>query len=559
MMKKLVLICLLMAAVSCAGQTNLYVDGSVVASGNGTTWTNAYKTLGEALTIANNSSFSIKFTIRIAQGTYYPPGAQTSANQNATFAITRYNVALLGSYGTGGTPVSAIHPTTLSGNIGSLTSNTDNSYQVMTIAGAVPFGNADSLLIQDLNFTAGNAVGVGSHVVNNQTIANGAGAGINVVGVPSGVLVKNCKFSNFISYQGGSAIFAQTADLLIDACSFTNNSTSSNGGALYASSNGSLYVLNSTFSNNVTLSGQGGAIYTEGGGTGSTSSSIYADGCNFTNNHATRGGGIASIGGYLSLHACTFTNNLATNASLVAYGGAIFACDGCAGGGASNIDSCYFAANSSDNAGGAMYGTGTSYSFIKRCTFSGNKTGGSGGGLFADSYQVDSCQFSYNSAGSGGGLFYGGGYLKNVTYCNFLNDTANTGGGLLIRQVAYSRIAPSPGILEVLEGACTIILVLPALFHVVPSPKIQPRKEVVYTMRAIITMEVPRSIILYSAVIWQPSQGVEYTTTVHPALSESKTAPLPEIEPAFLPMAFAMSIHHRLSSIQLYGMGQAVA
>ncbi len=78
------------------GQHSLYVDGSLPASGDGSSWINAFNTLGDALDRANSCQ-SID-TILVAQGTYYPTGWQGFTDRTASFNISRSSIHLVGGY-----------------------------------------------------------------------------------------------------------------------------------------------------------------------------------------------------------------------------------------------------------------------------------------------------------------------------------------------------------------------------------------------------------------------------------------------------------------------------
>src|SRR4051812_23543346 len=101
MRKYLLLLCLI-ASLAAKGQTSLYVDSSVSASGAGTSWSSAYKTLNEALDSVNKGNTSTKYTVHIAKGTYYATGIQSGTDRDSTFLIARGGVTLLGAYPPGG-------------------------------------------------------------------------------------------------------------------------------------------------------------------------------------------------------------------------------------------------------------------------------------------------------------------------------------------------------------------------------------------------------------------------------------------------------------------------
>ncbi|SDD50324.1 hypothetical protein SAMN04487996_101183 [Dyadobacter soli] len=154
----------------------LYVDASVSASGDGTSWGTAFKTLKEAMDLAGCIDLQ---TVFVARGTYYPTGDQGGTDRDATFAITRRNIKIYGGYPSGGgvRNVSA-NPTILSGNIGNPADATDNSYHLMTIAGAP--NTTDSIRIDGFIFVDGRADGSGTNAIGGQAVARDHGAGLYV-------------------------------------------------------------------------------------------------------------------------------------------------------------------------------------------------------------------------------------------------------------------------------------------------------------------------------------------------------------------------------------------
>ena len=93
LMRKLLLLLLLLGVLQKAtAQTALYVDSSMTTSGAGTTWATAYKTLNEALNVANGGSASVSYNIHIAKGTYY-----TESNpRDSAFGLLRNGLRVYG-------------------------------------------------------------------------------------------------------------------------------------------------------------------------------------------------------------------------------------------------------------------------------------------------------------------------------------------------------------------------------------------------------------------------------------------------------------------------------
>ncbi len=235
-----------------------YVDQNATGLNDGTTWTDAFTDLQDALTTATGGD-----QIWVAAGIYKP--ANTS-DRNVSFELVG-NVAIYGGFN--GSENSSderdriANETILSGDIGAVGDNSDNSYHV--VQGAV------GATLDGFTITAGNAVGA--------TNENGGGffndAGIN------GVHVENCQFSENHAVQGGAVEnnYCEGANTFYN-CLFQGNSSTISGGAI-ANHNTPAHLVNCLFIGNTTSGSYGSAIYNWGGG--STSKIIN---CTFTKNEA---------------------------------------------------------------------------------------------------------------------------------------------------------------------------------------------------------------------------------------------------------------------------------
>jgi hypothetical protein len=141
--------------------------------------------------------------------------------------------------------------------------------------------------------------------VNNSTVSNNTGSGINNYG-----------------------------SLTVSGSTISGNSTRGDGGGIENIGGGTLTVTNSTLSNN---SGSGGGISNEGGCTATVS------GCTLSNNSAGNGGGIRN-GGTLTLSDSTLTGNSALNG-----GGGIFDF------GTLTVSASKLTGNSAGNEGGGIW------------------------------------------------------------------------------------------------------------------------------------------------------------------------------------------------------------
>jgi M6 family metalloprotease-like protein len=246
-------------------------------------WDNACS-LQDALTSASSGG-----EIWVAAGTHKPT---TVDDRSSTFHLLE-GVALYGGFTGNETSRTQRNPTAnvtiLSGEIGAVTTNIDNSYHVVTgVIGAT---------LDGFTFTAGNANGnnpndrgggayneSGSPSFTNATFTSNSakfGGGMyNSSGTSP--LVSNVTFSSNLANQGG-AIYNSTSSPTLTNVTFTGN-LANFGGAIYNSTS-SPTLTNVTFSGNSATTHYGGAIYN------STSNPTLTN-VTFTGNSANYGGGM---------------------------------------------------------------------------------------------------------------------------------------------------------------------------------------------------------------------------------------------------------------------------
>ncbi len=433
-MKNLCLIACLFIFTNSRAQVNLYVDSSATASGAGTSWATAYKTLNEALNFANAASTTTQYNINVAKGTYFPTGSQAGTNRDSTFAILRGGMKLYGGYPSGGGVRDFVtNPTILSGNIGLSTDSLDNCYHVFVLSNIA--ATSDSAIVDGFSIVRGNANGTGTKSFNGLSFNRNYGGGIYNNGTSAKVKFANCIFMiNFASTQGG-AMFNNNAQPGIFNSSFIANRCPGDGGAinnsgsavnisscdfsansncaLYHFGNSQLTIASSNFVNN-TGNNLSGAIYQNGQGVCTITFTT------FTNNVGTSAG---AFSGYnLNLTGCSFTGNRSLQE-----GGAISCNQG-------TIAGTTFRGNKATISGGAIYYYGNSSSTLTVSNSVFSRDTAAFGGAFSSTNTnnpvFNNCSFYWNRADYGGAINSIGITLNGSTISG--NTAAVNGGGCYI-------------------------------------------------------------------------------------------------------------------------------
>ncbi len=312
--------------------TVIYVDVSATGNNDGSSWSNAYNLLQDALAAASSGNY----TILVAEGTYKPDqgGGQIPGSRTATFQLQN-NVAIYGGFPSGGCVgwtgrYIKGHETILSGDLSgndvdvndpcdlpTEPNRAENSYHVVTGSGT------DATAILDgFTITAGNA---------------NAGA--------------------WPDNEGGG-MFNSLANCTVNKCKFVENSSSAGGGAMRNDNQSNLHASNCIFFRNA---GGGG-----GGGVKNYDSSPTLVNCSFISNKGFtgghNGGGLYNISSSPAVTNCLFSNNSAV------YGGAVSNIVGSC----PTITNCTFSANWASVFSGAINNWNNSYPIITNCIFWGN-------------------------------------------------------------------------------------------------------------------------------------------------------------------------------------------
>ena len=378
-----------------------YVDDSASGTGDGTSWTNAFTNLQDALSVAAMSE-----QIWVAEGVYVPGAAETD-----TFQLVN-GVEIYGGFdGESGTEgnFDEQDPTkfhsVLSGDIGG--NDTTDQNGIVTNAANIAGQNSDhvvssagtdsSAVLDGFTITAGQADG---------TFPNEFGGGMcNVPGSPT---LANLLFSGNTALLGGGMYNSLGSAPSLTNVNFSGNTaTGTSGGGMANEDGGDPILVDCTLTGNSAVE--------DGGGMYSIGSSPTLTNVTFSNNTAGRGGGMHSDSGSQSLTNVTFLANSAGS-----------------GGGLSNVAanvnviSASFLGNSAESAGGGIYNIGSS-PVLANASFLGNSAGIAGGGIYNSGGNpvLANALFSGNSAeGGGGGAIYNSGSSPTLTNITFARNSA---------------------------------------------------------------------------------------------------------------------------------------
>lgn len=349
-----------MAAISTAaavhagpGPTPLYVDAAAPAGGNGSSWSQAFRDLQDALALAKIDPNPAKqYDIRVAQGVYTPD--RGTGNRAMTFLVAS-GMTLTGGYA----GMNAANPdlrdpsqfvSVLSGDLNrddapGFGNTTDNTYSVVRIEPIrYPLTGQPEIVIDGLMITG----------ANDSTGVYGGGGGISISSSNKTVRIANCHILNNRSRYGGGVY--SSSPVRIEGCVIAGNrATTSAGGGVAASEveiHASRIVANAA-------SGAGGGVQ---------ANTLTATSTEFSDNASSlRGGGISCASA--SLDRCVIAGNSATS-----QGGGLWAY--------SNLSSMSWslvAHNTSAIGAGIYFESGAL--FAANCTIVANAASSAGGAL----------------------------------------------------------------------------------------------------------------------------------------------------------------------------------
>jgi hypothetical protein len=261
-----------------------YVDCDAGGMDDGSSWTNAFNDLQDAL-----SSASGGHEIWAAEGTYKP----TSGTSRSVYFQLVQDVAVYGGFA--GTETGrhqrdwTSYETILSGDIGTTGDANDNSYHVVS--------GADDAILDGFTVTGGNASTTRFH--------SQYGGGIVCFSVSS--TIRNCTIKSNNAFRAGGGMYnARPCSPTIANCFFIDNTATYSGGGLCndAWGYGDCYaeVTNCVFTGNE--ASYGGAVNNRFG------LSTFTN-CTFSKNEAsTNGGAMFNAGAEAPVTNCIFWSNI---------------------------------------------------------------------------------------------------------------------------------------------------------------------------------------------------------------------------------------------------------
>lgn len=340
----------------------VYVDPNASGEDDGSTWEDAFTSLQEAINYAG-AAYELNGTsvdVWVVAGTYYTGTERTDA------FIMQQGVNLYGGFAGDETSFDerdyTTNETILSGEIGDTSDLTDNSYHVVV--------GADDVILDGLTISDGYADGLDGSTYDNKgggLLNYEAGnRNIPIIDYTLGfdITISNCTFSNNyaetggasytfhggnptysnVTFSGNSAKYGgAVADVagtnaIYENVTFEGNSALYKGGASFTDYGSMATFYDSSFSNNSSGTA-GGAIYVLDRASQEIEnetdfdliddtwdnlydiySSVYVDGCSFTDNIAGSNGGAMYVyeSSYGKILNSSFESNSAVDAAIVA-------------------------------------------------------------------------------------------------------------------------------------------------------------------------------------------------------------------------------------------------
>ena len=329
----------------CIGGT-IYVDANASGANNGSSWTDAYIYLQDALGSATSGD-----DLWVAQGTYKPDQGVgiTAGDRNATFEL-KNGVAVYGGFPVGGDVFGGrdpdVYESVLNGDLADNDNDnisydeptrTENSYHVVSSAETnhtaildgfvITGGNANGSEIPyywgggiyneneptpDWDCTTEGPTIINCNIIRNSSMGEGGGMYNRYSCSP---IIKECIFENNASSWGGGAIKNDTSHPIVSDSIFLKNNVTSDGGAI-DNEEASPKITNCHFYGNK-ASNKGGALVNW-----MTNNNPIFTNCIFVGNTAVTGG-VVDVHNYwepassINFINCIFADNQAINGDVL--------------------------------------------------------------------------------------------------------------------------------------------------------------------------------------------------------------------------------------------------
>ena len=354
-----------------ASETNIvYVNLDATGEDDGSSWANAYTDLQAAIENAPSNS-----QIWVAAGTYTP--TLVANDERRSSFVLPDEIQVYGGFAGDEANLSerdvTANTTILSGDLGTLEDNSDNSAHVVTM-----LDTSSSSVLDGFTITGGNA-------------------DVQDLGID------------------GGGIFSERSQAILRNLIVTNNTAAGLGGGMYIQDSFN-QLTNVDFVSNTANSG--GAVYNN------TSGTIFTDTTFEANSSDSSGGAILNEDSSIFIDEAVFTGNLAG-----ASGGAVYNAD------LSNsvINDALFEGNSSGDNGGAVYNADSS-PVLTNVEFRSNNATATGGAIYTFGEETQTTVangiFEGNTAEFGGAIYSN---LTNNRGINltFANNVATLNGGAI--------------------------------------------------------------------------------------------------------------------------------
>lgn len=410
----------------------LYVDVNSSGADNGSSWTDAFRSLRTALCAASTAGGAVT-EVWVANGTYRTD--PQAVNPSFSFQLVD-GVAIYGGFAGGETQREDRNPVAnvcilsgdmLGNDLGGPTyfpfdaSYNENAYHVVQGDGVGPTAVLDGFTIEGGKASlsppgADEGRGGGIYLNNSSPTLSNLIIQRNLSLVFGGGLfcsagdpaITSCQFIENYSDDalgggsgGGAYMFGSLA--VFDDCEFSKNDAPSAGGAMLTESS-NLRILNSTFMENRSDTNFGGGAINIKGGTARIEQS------HFESNFANFGGAIAGFSSLPRLIGCTFRNNEG-----FLTGGAIYHVGSFSGVVAINST---FEGNKSEDGGAIALGDCSANTI--NCVFAGNQATTLGGAVYLNdsAISLNQATLAYNDADNSGGGVYQIGGVSSVQVVN---------------------------------------------------------------------------------------------------------------------------------------------